>query len=62
VELTSDLERGWTVEDDFIAAVKSKGKLRPHPDFEDGMRYMRVVQAVADSRSRNEWVPIKKSI
>jgi predicted dehydrogenase len=61
VELTSDLEGGWNVEDDFIAAVKSKGKQRPHPDFEDGMRYMRVVQAVADSRARNEWVPIKKS-
>jgi predicted dehydrogenase len=47
------------VEDDFIGAVKSKGRVRPHPDFEDGVRYMRVVQAVADSRARNEWVAIK---
>jgi predicted dehydrogenase len=59
VELTPELEREWTVEEDFIAAVKSKGRNRPHPDFEDGMRYMRVVQAVADSQKRNEWVPIK---
>jgi predicted dehydrogenase len=59
VELTPDLEREWTVEDDFLAAVKSKGKLHPHPDFEDGVRYMRVVQAVADSRARNEWVSVK---
>ena len=59
MEITSDLEGGWNVEDDFIAAVKSKGKVRPHPDFEDGVRYMRVVQAVADSRARNEWVEIK---
>ena len=59
VEITPELEGGWQVEDDFIAAVKSKGKLRPRPDFEEGLRYMRVVQAVADSRAANEWVPIK---
>jgi predicted dehydrogenase len=60
VDLPSELTSEWRVEDDFIAAVKSKGRNRPHPDFEDGVRYMRVVQAVADSRARNEWVAIKK--
>jgi len=60
VDLTPDLETDWRVERDFIAAVKSKGRVRPQPDFEDGVRYMRVVQAVADSRARNEWVEIKK--
>jgi predicted dehydrogenase len=59
VDLTPDLATEWHVEDDFIGAVKSKGRVRPHPDFEDGVRYMRVVQAVADSRARNEWVAIK---
>ncbi len=59
VKLTPDIEGGWRVEDDFIAAVKSKGKVRPRPDFKEGVRYMRVVQAVADSRARNEWVQIK---
>ncbi len=58
VELTKELEGGWTVEDDFLAAVKSRAKVKPHPDFVDGLRYMRVVQAVADSRVANEWVPI----
>jgi predicted dehydrogenase len=58
-ELTPDLETNWHVEDDFIAAVRSRGRIRPHPDFEDGVRYMRVVQAVADSRLRNEWVAIE---
>src|SRR5204863_92810 len=48
------------VEDDFINAVKSKGRVRPRLSFEDGVRYMRVVQAVADSRAANEWVAIKK--
>jgi predicted dehydrogenase len=59
IEPASDLEGHWHVEDDFLAAVKSRGRVRPHPTFEDGVRYMRVVQAVADSRARNEWVPIK---
>ena len=59
VELTPELAGGWTVEDDFIAAVKSRGRNRPHPDFEDGVKYMRVVQAVADSQKRNEWVAIE---
>jgi predicted dehydrogenase len=58
-ELTPDVETAWHVEDDFIAAVKSRGRIRPHPDFEDGVRYMRVVQAVADSRARQEWVAIE---
>jgi predicted dehydrogenase len=53
------LEGEWRVEEDFLAAVKSKGRVRPHPTFEDGVGYMRVVQAVADSRARNEWVAIK---
>lgn len=61
VELTSDLETNWHVEDDFIAAVKSRGRMNPHPDFEDGVRYMRVVQAVADSRARREWVETRTS-
>jgi predicted dehydrogenase len=60
VDLPPELEGEWRVEEDFLAAVKSKGRVRPHPNFEDGLRYMRVVQAVADSRARNEWVAIKR--
>ena len=58
VEITPDLEGEWRVEEDFLAAVKSRGRIRPRPDFEEGLRYMRVVQAVADSRATNEWVDI----
>jgi predicted dehydrogenase len=58
MEIPPDLEGSWRVEDDFIGAVKAKGRLKPQPDFETGVRYMRVVQAVADSRARNEWVAI----
>lgn len=60
VDLPPELTSEWRVEEDFIAAVKSKARIRPHPDFEDGVKYMRVVQAVADSRASNEWVEIKK--
>jgi len=60
VELPAELETEWRVEEDFLAAVKSKGRVRPHPNFEDGLRYMRVVQAVADSRAGNEWAAIKR--
>ena len=60
VELPSELETEWRVEEDFLAAVKSKGRVRPHPNFEDGLRYMRVVQAVSDSRARNEWVAVTR--
>jgi len=59
-ELPPELEGEWRVEDEFLAAVRSKGRVRPRPDFEEGVRYMRVVQAVADSRARNEWVEIKR--
>jgi predicted dehydrogenase len=58
VEIPNELAREWTVENDFLEAVKSSGNARPHPTFEDGVAYMRVVQAVADSRARNEWVAI----
>jgi predicted dehydrogenase len=60
VDLPAELETEWRVEEDFLAAVKSKGRVRPHPNFEDGLHYMRVVQAVTDSRARNEWVAIKR--
>jgi predicted dehydrogenase len=59
VDVPTELEGEWSVEEDFLAAVKSKGRVLPHPNFEDGLRYMRVVQAVSDSRARNEWVAIK---
>jgi predicted dehydrogenase len=60
IDVPPELEGEWRVEEDFLAAVKSKGRIRPRPNFEEGVRYMRVVQAVADSRTRNEWVEIKK--
>jgi len=58
LKVPKEIAREWTVENDFLDAVKSGGHERPYPTFEDGLRYMRVVQAVADSRARNEWIAI----
>lgn len=40
----------WLVEREFIAAVRSPTDPRPHPNFEDGVAYMEVVQAVDVAR------------
>jgi len=53
-----ELVRPWTVEKDFISAVKHPSEPRPHPTFEDGAAYMRVVQAVADSAATKKRVEI----
>ena len=37
VDLPPELTRHWTVEEDFIAAVKQPANPRPHPSFEDGV-------------------------
>ncbi len=48
-----DTER-WHVEQDFIDAIR-EGKAY-HPNFEDGLRYMQVVQAVHDASSSQRTV------
>jgi len=39
--------RNWLVEQDFIRAIRHGTEY--HPNFEDGLRYMQVIQAVFDS-------------
>ncbi len=43
-ELPADLESSWTVEHDFIAAVRTGG--HPEPSFETGVGYMEFTEAV----------------
>jgi predicted dehydrogenase len=54
VPIPDDLRRTWTVERDFINAVIDPNAPRPKPDFIEGMRYMRVVQAVAVAEDSGE--------
>jgi predicted dehydrogenase len=49
-----ELHRTWTVEQDFIQAVLDSTAPRPRPDFVEGMRYMRVVQAIAVAQDSGE--------
>jgi len=44
----------WRVEEDFINAIRTGSDY--HPNFEDGMRYMQVVQAVYDSAEQQRTI------
>lgn len=46
ITVPTGMQREWTVERDFIAAVRDAKAPRPKPDFSEGMNYMRVVHAV----------------
>jgi predicted dehydrogenase len=48
LHVPAHLVREWQVEADFVNAVRDPAAARPHPDFTDGLRYMRVVQMVDD--------------
>jgi predicted dehydrogenase len=48
------MRQDWRVEQDFIQAVIDPQSPRPKPDFSEGMRYMRVVQAVAMAQDSGE--------
>ena len=37
----------WRVEQDFVDAIRNQAEY--HPNFEDGLRYMQVIQAIYDS-------------
>jgi predicted dehydrogenase len=52
------VEQSWNVETDFIAAVRSPGGISPQPGFKEGLEYMKVVQAVADSIEQRREIEI----
>lgn len=49
VDVPTEMQGGWTVEHDFIQAVRDPAAPRPKPDFTEGVCYMRVVDAVWES-------------
>jgi predicted dehydrogenase len=59
IEVPPEMEQRWSVEEDFIAAVRSPATIKPQPNFSQGLQYMRVVQAVADSIARQAEVEIE---
>jgi len=56
--IPSDLVREWTVERDFVRAVLDPAAPRPKPDFTEGTKYMRVVQAAAESMDGGDLVRV----
>ena len=58
IQIPPTLEQSWNVEENFIAAVRSPASIHPQPSFAQGLQYMRVVQAVADSIAQQREIRI----
>jgi predicted dehydrogenase len=59
VDIPPELVVDWRVEEDFFAAIRSHGQMAPRPSFEDGLAYMRVVQAVTESAVKGYEISLK---
>ena len=57
--IPAELERSWTVESDFIAAVRDPAAPRPSPTFIEGLCYMRVVEAVWRAMEEGDSVEVR---
>jgi predicted dehydrogenase len=57
--IPAELERTWTVERDFIAAVRDPAAPRPTPTFIEGLCYMRVVEAVWRAMEEGDSVEVR---
>jgi predicted dehydrogenase len=58
IPIPPTLEQSWNVEENFIAAARSPASIHPQPSFGQGLLYMRVVQAVADSIAQQREIKI----
>lgn len=56
VEIPADLRGTWTVEEDFVAAIR-EGK-PVYPSFDDGVAYMEFVEAVARSYAEGRTITL----
>jgi predicted dehydrogenase len=55
-------ERRWTVEADFIAAVRAGGGAKVHPDFHDGYKYMEFLEAAWQSYGQRRHVDLPMNL
>jgi predicted dehydrogenase len=58
IPIPANEAKEWTVERDFINAVLNPEAPRPKPDFLEGIKYMRVVQAAAESMDGGDVVRV----
>jgi len=49
----------WRVEEDFVRAIREG--IPYHPDFADGLRYMRVLQAIYDSSASGRHIELPQN-
>lgn len=56
VDVPPEFTRHWTVEEDFIRAVREHG--HPEPSFRTGVRYMAFVDAIQRSMRQSAWVNV----
>ncbi|HEY0791664.1 MAG TPA: Gfo/Idh/MocA family oxidoreductase [Chthoniobacterales bacterium] len=59
IAIPPGLEQTWAAEEHFIAAVRAPGSIIPQPGFAEGVEYMKVVQAVADSVNQRREIEIR---
>jgi len=52
--------KNWRVEEDFIRAIREG--FNYHPDFEDGLRYMQVIEAVYESAAQRQTVALPDTV
>ena len=58
MELPPELTREWTVERDFIDAIRTGREV--HPDFYDGLKYMELTEAIMLSADEGERVSLEE--
>ena len=58
IPIPANEAKEWTVERDFVNAVLNPAAPRPKPDFLEGIKYMRVVQAAAESMDGGDVVRV----
>lgn len=56
IDVPTEMQRDWTVERDFIQAVRDPSAPCPKPDFTEGVCYMRVVDAVWEAMENRSTV------
>jgi predicted dehydrogenase len=57
IAISSDLEGGWRVEEEFINAIRGKEAVT-HTRFEDGVKYMEFTEAVARSMATGQSISL----
>ena len=56
IQVSKEYVRDWTIEEDFIRAVRNGEQ--PEPNFDTGLRYMQFIEAIHVSLKEHRWVEL----